>query len=169
MIVVSNLSSHEKTLVLIKPDAVQRALIGEIVTRLERVGLKIVAMKMVYVDVEQAGKHYHDLKERYGEQVFDRTVGMITEAPLVAMILEGHHAIEVVRKIVGSTFPKDSAPGTIRGDFAHVSKNPFNLIHASGHKEDAEREIPIWFSKEEIHTYLRNDEKHVLSASDDDM
>lgn len=166
---MSKLPSHEQTLVLIKPDAVQRGLVGEVLTRLERTGLKIVAMKMVWVGEEEASRHYHDLLDRYGERVYKRTIAMITEAPLIATVLEGHRAIEVVRKIVGSTFPKDALPGTIRGDFGHVAKNPFNLIHASSSKEDAKREIDVWFKESEIHSYTRNDEKHVLSPTDEDL
>jgi|SRR2546429_4957747 len=165
---MAKLPSHEQTLILLKPDTVQRGIVGEILTRLERTGLKIVAMKMVWVDKEHAARHYHDLKERLGEPVFSRTVGMITEAPVIAIVLEGHHATEVVRKIVGATFPRNAAPGTIRGDFAHISWNTYNLIHASGNKQEAELEIPVWFSPDEIHSYQKNDELHVLAVTEED-
>ena len=114
-------ASHEQTLVLIKPDAVQRALVGEVIRRLERIGLRLIGLKMVWVTEEKAKEHYSDNLAKYGELVFKRTVAMITEAPLIAAVFEGHHAVEVVRKHVGSTFPKDSLPGTIRGDFGFYS------------------------------------------------
>lgn len=165
---MTKLPSHEQTLVLLKPDSIQRGIIGEILTRLERTGLKIVAMKMVWVDREHAGRHYHDLKERFGDLVFTKTIDMITEAPVVAVVLEGHHATEVVRKIVGSTFPRNAAPGTIRGDYAHLSYNAYNMIHASGNKEEATREIAVWFTPSEIHSYTKNDDRHVLSSTEED-
>lgn len=166
---MSKYPSHEQTLVLIKPDAIQRGIVGEILTRLERTGLKIVGMKMIWVSPEEASEHYADMLQKYGQVPFDRTVKMLSEAPLVALVLHGHHAIEVVRKIVGSTFPKDAMPGTIRGDFAHISKNPFNMIHASSSPEDAVKEIKRWFNENEIHEYQRNDERHILGPTDEDL
>jgi len=152
----------EKTLVLIKPDGVKRNLIGKIIMRFEDSGLKIVGMKMVWVDEDFAKKHYReDVATRHGERVRNDLIKYIREGPVIAMVLEGVDAIKVTRKIVGSTYPNESLPGTIRGDFAHISKDYANLneitvrnlIHASGNKEDAEIEIPLWFDKKEMHSY----------------
>ncbi|MEK6819003.1 MAG: nucleoside-diphosphate kinase [Nanoarchaeota archaeon] len=152
----------ERTLVLIKPDGVFRNLIGKIITRFEDAGLKILSMKMVWIDEDFGKKHYReDIAERYGKEIREGLIGYIREGPVVAFVLEGVDAIKVTRKLVGSTYPSESLPGTIRGDFAHVSKdyanihklNVRNLVHASGNKEDAEIEIPLWFKKEEMHSY----------------
>jgi nucleoside-diphosphate kinase len=152
----------EKTFVAIKPDGVARGLIGEIISRFEKSGLKIVAMKMQWLNKEFAEKHYtEDISKRRGEKVRNLLLDYIVEGPIMAIVLEGVHAIEIVRKIVGETEPKSSQPGTIRGDYCHVSYDYAdkkeiavkNLIHASGNKEDAEYEINLWFSKEELHTY----------------
>lgn len=154
--------SKERTLVLVKPDGVVRNLSGKIISRFEDAGLKIIGMKMVWADEEFAGKHYRkDIEEKYGKRVRDGLMKYITEGPVIAMVLEGVDAIKVVRKIVGSTYPNEALPGTIRGDFAHVSKdysnfhelNVRNLIHASGNKEDADIEVPLWFDDKELHSY----------------
>lgn len=148
----------QKTLVLLKPDAVKRGLIGEIIGRFEKAGLKIIGMKMVWVKRKLARKHYaeHTKKDFYpGLEKY------ITSGPVVAMVLEGIDAIEVVRKIVGGTEPKTALPGTIRGDYAHISKEWANkkgkavpnLIHASDSLKNAKKEISVWFSKKEIHSY----------------
>jgi nucleoside-diphosphate kinase len=152
----------QRTLVLIKPEGVQRALVGKIITRFEDAGLKIIAMKQVWVDKEFAKKHYtKDIAERRGEKVREMLLDYITEGPVVAFVLEGVNAIENVRKIVGGTEPKSAPPGTIRGDFAHVSyahadanNLPVkNLIHASGDEKDAAHEVPLWFTDKELHSY----------------
>ncbi|HLD02120.1 MAG TPA: nucleoside-diphosphate kinase [Candidatus Nanoarchaeia archaeon] len=152
----------ERTLVLIKPDGVQRALIGKILERFENAGLKIVGMKMVWADKKFAEKHYtEDLAIRRGKEVRDVMVNFITQGPVVAIALEGVEAIEVVRKLVGSTEPKVALPGTIRGDFTHHSiahanelkKAISNIIHASSDKKDAENELKLWFDKKELHSY----------------
>jgi len=160
----------QRTLVLIKPDGVMRNLIGKIIMRFEDAGLKIIAMKMVWADEDFARKHYRgdldikykDIEEKYGVNVRNELVKYIKEGPIIAFVLEGADAIRVVRKIVGETpYPNESPVGTIRGDFAHISQehansnNIFvrNLIHASGNKEDTEIEIPLWFSKKEMHSY----------------
>ena len=152
----------QKTLVLIKPEGVQRHLVGKILTRFEDAGLKIVAMKQVWVDKEFAKKHYtEDIAERRGKEVREMLLDYITEGPVVAIVLEGVNAIENVRRIVGGTEPKSSPPGTIRGDFAHVSFSyadsnnlPVkNLIHASSDENDAKREIELWFKSSEMHSY----------------
>ena len=114
----------EKTLILIKPDALQRGLVGDIVSRFEKVGLKLVAAKMIAPDKEHYYKHYETIGKmvsRRGQHAFDVTLEMMQEGPVLAFVLEGVEAIEVVRKMVGTTEPKSALPGTIRGDFAHVS------------------------------------------------
>lgn len=152
----------ERTLVLIKPEGVQRALVGKVLTRFEDAGLKIIGMKMVWANLDFAKKHYtEDIAERRGEKVRNQLLDYITEGPVIAFVLEGVNAIENVRKIVGGTEPKTAPPGTIRGDFAHVSfayadnKNlPVkNIIHASGNAEDAAHEVPLWFTEKELHSY----------------
>jgi nucleoside-diphosphate kinase len=152
----------ERTLVLIKPEGVQRHLVGKIITRFEDAGLKIIGMKQVWVDKEFAKKHYtEDIVERRGEKVREMLLEYIIEGSVVAMCLEEVNAIENVRKIVGGTEPRTSPPGTIRGDFAHVSfsyadkKNlPIkNLIHASSDEKDAKSEIKLWFNEKELHQY----------------
>lgn len=159
------MSDHiQRTLVLFKPDAVQRGVVGEILTRFERVGLKIIGTKMIAPDKEHYYKHYEEigkLKTRAGDHIFDITLEMMNNGPVIAMVLEGVEAVELVRKLVGSTEPKSSAPGTIRGDFSHMSygygdekgKGIPNLIHASGDLNDAKQEIPHWFSEDELYDY----------------
>lgn len=152
----------EQTLVLLKHDAVSRGFIGEIISRFEKVGLKIVAMKMQHPEENFAKKHYPtSIEERHGKEIYSRIVNYLTMGPVIAFILEGIDSIVIVRKMVGDTYPDRSLPGTIRGDFAHINKIHanennmalFNLIHASENREDAEREINLWFSKEEILNY----------------
>lgn len=136
----------EKTLVLLKPDAVERGLSGEIIARFERRGFKLAAMKLMKVSVEQAGQHYAEHKEK---PFFGELVDFITSSPVVAMIIEGHNAVKIVRSMMGTTNPIDSAPGTIRGDFAtEMSKN---VIHGSDSPASAEREIGIFFASNEIY------------------
>lgn len=187
----------EQTLVIFKPDSVQRGLVGEIISRFERVGLKIVGMKMLMVSREQADKHYpasrtefidgmggktlenyeklgiDALKEfgtkdphEIGLKIREWLVTMITEAPVITMVLEGPHAVELVRKMVGHTLPLASAPGTIRGDYSYDSSylantggRPIkNLLHASGNVEEAKFEVDLWYKKEELMTYARVEE-----------
>jgi nucleoside-diphosphate kinase len=152
----------QRTLVLIKPEGVQRHLVGKILNRFEEAGIKIIGMKQIWVDKEFAKKHYtEDIAERRGEKVREMLLNYITEGPVVAICFEGINVIENVRKIVGGTEPKSAPPGTIRGDFAHVSfayadSNNLpvkNLIHASGNEEDAKNEVPLWFSEKELHSY----------------
>lgn len=165
------MSSHiERTLILFKPDAVQRGVVGEILTRFERVGLKIVGTKMISPTKEHYYKHYEEIGQvitRRGEKVFNNVLNNMTEGPVIAMVLEGIEAVDLVRKLVGSTEPKSSAPGTIRGDFSHMSygygdeqdKGIPNLIHASGDQADAKKEIPHWFSDDELYDYSVLNEK----------
>lgn len=161
----------ERTLAIIKPDGVQRGLVGKITTRFEDAGLKIVGMKLKWADKEFAMKHYtEDLAERRGEQVRKNMVEFISSGPVVAIALEGVNAIENVRKMTGDTEPRAAQPGTIRGDYSHVSyayadskKGPVkNIIHASSSKKDAEYEIALWFDKKELHSYMTAHEEHVF-------
>lgn len=161
----------ERTLVLLKPDAIVRAVSGEIITRFERAGLKIVGLKMQWVDKDFAKKHYtEDLAARRGEHVRNVMVEFLTTGPIVAMCLEGVNAVEVVRKMIGSTEPKAALPGTIRGDYGHMSYAHAdakqiavkNIIHASGDQKDAAYEVPLWFSNGELHSYKTVHEPHVL-------
>lgn len=187
----------EQTLVVLKPDAVARGLVGQILTRFENVGLKMVAAKTMMVSREHADKHYpasrtefiegmgnktlenykslgidpvkefgHADPHKIGLEIREWLVAMITEGPVFAMVLEGPHSVELVRKLVGHTLPLMSAPGTIRGDFsfdssylANTRKRPIkNLIHASGNLDEAEFEVKLWFTPEEIHSYKRVEE-----------
>ena len=156
----------ERTFVAIKPDGVQRGIVGEIITRFEKAGLKIAAMKQVWVDKAFARKHYAEHVEK---PFYPGLEAMITMGPVVAMVLEGVESVALVRKLVGPTEPKAAPPGTIRGDFAHVSYGHAdemgigvkNVIHASANAKDAENEVKLWFSKEEVHDYETVHEKHV--------
>lgn len=163
----------EKTLVLIKPDGLKRGLIGKIISRLEDAGLKIVGMKMKHADEEFAKKHYtEDITIRRGEKVRQLLVNYISASPVVAMAIEGCGAIEIVRKIVGETEPRKALPGTIRGDFQHVSYDYANdpdidivvknLIHASADKKDAEVELALWFDQSELFDYRTVHEMEIL-------
>ncbi len=188
----------ERTLVVLKPDAVARGLSGEIITRFERVGLKIVAARFLSASKELVEKHYPadreelwigignktlenyknlemdpvaslgtgDAKE-IGKMVRVWLMDYLKEGPVLAFVLEGPHAVDLVRKICGHTLPLLSAPGTIRGDFSYDSSylansnnRPIkNLMHASGNLQEAQYEIPLWFEPEEIHSYERVEEK----------
>jgi nucleoside-diphosphate kinase len=144
----------ERTFAMIKPDAVQRGFIGEIISRFEKKGIKIVAMKMVAVNRALAEKHYGVHK---GKPFFEPTVKYITSSPVVAMILEGVNVIEMVRGMTGATDPQKAAMGTIRGDFGQFIGR--NIIHASDGKETAKFEINLWFTPEEIVEFTRIDEE----------
>ncbi|MBT3721164.1 nucleoside-diphosphate kinase [archaeon] len=157
----------QRTLVLLKPDAVQRGIMGNLITRFENAGLKIVGMKMVWVDDAFSKKHYSAHVEK---PFYKGLEEFITFGPLVALAIEGIEAIETIRKMVGSTEPKKALPGTIRGDFAHHSY-PYadkkgiaikNLIHASDSIESANKELNLWFTSEELHTYKTVHELHVF-------
>jgi len=160
----------QRTLILFKPDAVQRGLVGEILTRFERVGLKIVGTKMLAPDRDHYYKHYEEIGQmvtRRGENTFNMTLDMMMSGPVIAMVLEGVEAVELVRKLVGSTESKSAAPGTIRGDYSHMSfgyadsnsKGVPNLIHASGDPAEAEKEIAHWFSDTDLYDYQALHEK----------
>ena len=187
----------EQTLIIFKPDSVARGLVGAITSRFERVGLKIVAAKMMMVSRELADKHYPASREAFingmgsktlenyqdmgidpvkevgsadpheiGLKIREWLVDMITAAPVLAVVLEGPHAVELVRKMVGHTLPLKSAPGTIRGDYsfdssylANVGKRPIkNLLHASGQLDEAKYEVDLWFNSDEIVSYERVEE-----------
>ncbi len=145
---------NERTFVMIKPDGVQRGLVGEIINRFEKKGIKIVAMKLVSVTKELAEKHYGVHK---GKPFFKPTVDYIISNPVIAMVLEGNNVINVVRTMMGKTDPQEALPGTIRGDFAQFIGR--NIIHGSDGPETAEFEIKLWFKPEEIANYYRIDEK----------
>ncbi len=174
----------ERTLVVLKPDSVQRQIVGEIITRFERTGLKIVGLKMLVLDPELLKIHYPDelipivgnktitdwdkfgvkynqSAEEIGRKIVDATRDFLGSGPVIAFVLEGGHAVEIVRKLIGSTGPKDSMPGTIRGDYAHLSlgrasekgKGAYNLVHASGSPKESKSEIKLWFKDNELFEY----------------
>lgn len=181
----------QQTLVLIKPDGVARGHVGDIISRFERVGLKITAMKMILPEQEAADKHYaltdewmkgvyekakkkHDEAgeemptsdwREYGTNIKNGLVNFLMSSPIIAMVLEGEQAVPLVRKLVGATEPISAEPGTIRGDFSpdtyalsNAQNRPIrNLVHASGSVEEAQNEINVWFTEEELHNY-----EHVL-------
>lgn len=141
----------ERTFVMLKPDAVQRGLVGEIISRFERRGLKIVAMKMVQVTEEFANKHY---AAHVGKPFFAGLIKYITSGPVVAFVLEGTNAIEVARATMGATNPAKAAPGTIRADFSLEMGR--NLVHGSDGPESAATEMGLWFNPQELIDYGRN-------------
>jgi nucleoside-diphosphate kinase len=143
----------QRTLIIIKPDAVQRGLIGDIVSRFEKKGIKIIAMKMISVSKDMAEKHYGIHK---GKPFFQPTVKYITSSPIVAIILEGINVIEMVRNMMGKTDPQKAELGTIRGDYGQFIGR--NIIHGSDSKDTAKFEINLWFKPEEISNYKRIDE-----------
>lgn len=187
----------EKVVVIIKPDGVKRALVGEIISRLEKVGLKIVALKMLFPTKDLVSKHYPDSRTEFlkgmgektlkvyqdfgkdpkevfgteepaeiGRQINSWNIDFFTSGPVVALLLSGRHAVENARSVAGATMPKDSLPGTIRGDFASDSAayaNPEkravqNLVHVSGSAAEAQYEEDVWFQEEEKQDYKRADE-----------
>ena len=140
----------ERTYLMIKPDAVQRGLMGEIVSRFEKKGLKLIAMKFMTIPKATAEKHYGEHK---GKKFYDGLIAYITSGPVLAMVWEGEDAVAVCRNMMGKTNPKESAPGTIRGDYG--MQTGMNIIHGSDSPESAEREIGIFFSPSELQTYKR--------------
>jgi len=149
----------ERTLVLIKPDAMQRGLAGEIISRLERRGLRIAALRLFQMDEALASRHYAE----HVEKPFYRTlVDFITSCPIIAAVFEGPDAVEVVRTTMGATDPKKAAPGTIRGDLGlNITQN---LIHGSDSPESARREIALFFDDAEIHSYRRDIERWLFES-----
>lgn len=191
----------ERTLVVIKPDAVQRGLVGDIIHRFEKVGLKLIGTKMFVPDADIMNKHYpsdrtewvkglgkrtidnyrelgldpkkqfgHEDEEKIGHEVRSWLVDFLQSGPVVAMVWEGPHAIEIVRKIRGGTSPIQALPGTINGDYsfdspaiANLGMRPMrNLVHASGNKEEAEFEVSLWFKPEELFDYDSIHQRHML-------
>jgi nucleoside-diphosphate kinase len=147
----------ERTLVIIKPDAVQRALIGPIITRLEQRGLRIVGMKFIHIDEPLAHRHYaiHE-----GKPFFEGLIRYITSAPVVVMVLEGKQAIDIVRRTLGATRPADAAPGTIRADFGlEVGRN---LVHGSDGPETAEFEVGLFFDEAELLSWQRDTDRWIF-------
>jgi len=183
------MSQQEKTLILFKPDAVQRGLVGEILSRFEKVGLKIVGLKMLDAKEEQLAEHYfkdEEWKERVGkgliknknlpensdpiklgQEIVDSLVKDMKLSPIIAMVLEGHNSIKTVRRLAGPTNIDEASPGTIRGDFAHDTLKLANrsnrpgitIIHATENPAEAEKEIGIWFNPSEIYSYTKPEEE----------
>ena len=151
----------ERTLVLIKPDGVQRLLVGRVLARFEDRGLKLVGLKLVHVDRALAERHYAVHREK---PFFGGLVDFITSSPLVAVALDGPNAIAVVRAMVGATRPHEAAPGTIRGDFALETAQ--NLIHASDGPETATAELALWFSAGELVDYEREIDRWALAPAE---
>ena len=147
-----------------KPDAVSRGIVGEVLSRFEKVGLKIVGAKMIKPDQDHYHHHYETIGKvisRRNQKTFDMLLDFMTQGPVIAFVLEGIEAVELVRKMVGATEPKSALPGTIRGDYSHISYKHSddegiaipNIIHASGNKEEAELEVRHWFSESELFDY----------------
>ncbi len=192
----------ERTLVVLKPDAVQRGIVGDVITRFEKMGLKIVGTKMLIPSADLANQHYPKDRKEFIEGMGNKTldnykelkmdpqkefgetdahkiglavqkwlVEFITSAPVLAMVIEGPHAIDLVRKVTGPTLPSQAQPGTIRGDYsfdssslANGGKRPIrNLVHASGSPEEAELEIGLWFKPGELFSYDTVHQKHMTS------
>lgn len=149
--------AQERTLVLVKPDAVQRGLIGEVIRRIEARGLKLVALKLMRVTEELAGRHYAEHREK---PFFGGLVSFITSAPVVAMVWEGPGAVAMVRTMMGATNPANAAPGTIRGDLA--VDFGMNVIHGSDSPESAEREVSLFFSPDEVLQWERTIDRWVV-------
>jgi nucleoside-diphosphate kinase len=152
---------RERTLVILKPDAVVRGLAGRVLQRFEDASMKIIGMKMRTMDADFTRRHYFDLEERLGPAVYNATAGFMQRGPVIAFVLEGEDAVATVRKLVGTTYPNEAQPGSIRGDFAHQSKavatatgKPVaNLVHASGNRDEAKYEVDLWFDESELYTY----------------
>lgn len=168
----------ERTLIILKPDAVQRGIVGEIITRFERAGLKIVGVKMLKPDYDHFYHHYEGISQmvsRRGEKPFKLTLDLMQSGPVVAVVLEGLSAVSLVRKMVGDTQPQEALPGTIRGDYAHMGFGHAderqvgvpNLIHASGNTKEAEAEIGHWFSDSELFDYQTVHEVFTLGSKKD--
>jgi nucleoside-diphosphate kinase len=150
----------ERSLVLVKPDGVQRGLIGEVISRLERRGLRLVAAKFVSVDKRLAEAHYAVHK---GKPFYEGLIGYITSAPVMAMVWEGPNAVAAIRQTMGSTRPTEAAPGTVRHDFAlEVGRN---LTHASDSPENGANEVALWFGKNELVNWERSNDKWIFESN----
>lgn len=137
-----------KTFLAVKPDGVERGLIGEVIKRVEDKGLKVTALKMIWLDREQAEKHYEEHKDK---DFFNELIDYITSKPIVAMAIEGPNAVPTVRKLIGATDPAEAAPGTIRGDYGLEIDE--NIVHAADSPESAERELDLYFQEDEFQEY----------------
>jgi nucleoside-diphosphate kinase len=147
----------QRTLVIVKPDGVQRGLAGPILSRLEARGLKLVGLKLVQVSQDLAARHY---AEHLGKPFYEGLLQYITSAPVIVACVEGTSAVQMVRNAVGVTNPLNAAPGTIRGDFAlDIGRN---LIHASDAPETADRELALWFTPEELMSYTRDTDRWIF-------
>ena len=146
----------ERTYLMVKPDGVQRGLVGEIMSRFEKKGLKLVAAKLMVIPKETAEKHYAEHKDK---KFFPSLIAYITSGPVFAMVWEGENAVQVCRNIMGKTNPQESAPGTIRGDYCMVTG--VNIIHGSDSPESAAREIGIFFRPEDLVDYKRDSDKWI--------
>ncbi|GBC97525.1 Nucleoside diphosphate kinase [bacterium HR17] len=151
----------ERTFVMIKPDGVQRGLVGEIIQRLERKGLKLIGLKMLHLDRALAERHYEMHK---GKAFFDELIAFITSGPVVAMVWEGENAIALVRTLMGALEPTEATPGSIRGDFACTKT--MNIVHGSDSPENAQRETRLFFRDDELMEYRRCDEVWVRGNAD---
>jgi len=166
---MGDVTGIERTLVLLKPDAVTRGLVGRVLARFEDALLKIVASKMVWMDSDLNRQHYFDLEDRFGPEVYNAVAAFMQTGPVFAFVLEGVEAVAIVRKLVGATYPDQAAPGTIRGDYAHMSRGyantnglpVANLVHASANHDDAKREIDVWFTADEMHEYQTLADRYV--------
>jgi nucleoside-diphosphate kinase len=166
---MADVTGIERTLVLLKPDAVTRGLMGRVLARFEDALLKIVACKMVRMDDQLNRQHYFDLEERFGPDVYNAVAAFMQTAPVLAVVLEGVDAVAIARKLVGATYPDQAVPGTIRGDYAHQSKayanaNKLpvaNLVHASANPQEAKREIDVWFTERDMHEYQTLADKYI--------
>ena len=150
---------RERTFVMVKPDGVARALVGEIVSRFERRGFKICGMKQMRIPRELGERHYEEHK---GKPFYEPLLEYITSGPVVCMVLEGENSVAVVRSMMGKTNPQDAMPGTIRGDLSQVTGR--NIIHGSDSSESAKREINLFFNDYELHSYDRPDEGWLFEA-----
>ena len=147
----------ERTLVIIKPDAVQRGLIGEIITRFERRGLRLAGMKLIHIDESLAQRHY---AIHQGKPFYEPLIRYITSSPVVVMVLEGNDAINIVRRTMGATKPAEAAPGTIRADFGlEIGRN---LVHGSDGPETAAFEMPLFFTEDELLSYERDTDRWIF-------
>ncbi len=150
------MENRERTFLMVKPDGVQRGLIGNVISRIESKGLKIVGMKLMHISQELASEHYGEHK---GRPFYDGLIDFITSAPVTAMVLEGDDAVDIVRTMIGVTDPRKAAPGTVRGDLALFMGK--NIVHGSDSLESAEREINLFFGKDELYSYQIAAEAHL--------
>jgi len=149
---------YERTFAMLKPDTVQRGLVGEVIGRLERKGFRIAGMKLLSVSQAQAAEHY---APHVGKPFYDGLVSYITSSPVVALVLEAPNAVEQLRTLLGATRPNEAAPGTIRGDLGVDISN--NLVHAADSNENAARELAVYFSPDELVSYTRDSDKWLVS------